>query len=52
MAPILFHGLSQLGFPVIRVESRQSYLFSPGIFWSGLIVNRCGCGVQALQMHS
>ena len=28
MAPILFHGLSQLGFPVIRVESRQAYLFS------------------------
>ena len=25
MAPILFHGLSQLGFPVICVESRQAY---------------------------
>jgi transposase len=30
MAPILFHGLSPLGFPVIRVESRQAYLFSSG----------------------
>jgi transposase len=29
MAPILFHGLSQLGFPVIRVESRQSYCSVP-----------------------
>jgi choline dehydrogenase len=29
-----------------------SYVFSPGIFWSGLIVNRCGCEVQALQMNS
>ena len=25
MAPILFHELSQLGFPVICVESRQAY---------------------------
>ena len=25
MAPILFHGLNQLGFPVICVESRQAY---------------------------
>ena len=25
---------------------------SPGIFWSGLIVNVCGCDVQALQMNS
>ena len=25
MAPILFHGLRQLGFPVICVESRQAY---------------------------
>jgi hypothetical protein len=25
MAPILFHGLSQLGFPVVCVESRQAY---------------------------
>jgi transposase len=25
MAPILFHGLSQLGLPVICVESRQAY---------------------------
>ena len=25
MAPILFHGVSQLGFPVICVESRQAY---------------------------
>ena len=25
MAPILFHGLDQLGFPVICVESRQAY---------------------------
>ena len=25
MAPILFHGLGQLGFPVICVESRQAY---------------------------
>jgi transposase len=25
MTPILFHGLSQLGFPVICVESRQAY---------------------------
>jgi hypothetical protein len=27
-------------------------LFSPGIFWSGLIVNLCGCEVQVLQMNS
>ena len=25
IAPILFHGLSQLGFPVICVESRQAH---------------------------
>ena len=25
MAPILFHGLSQLGLPVVGVESRQAY---------------------------
>ena len=25
MAPILFHGLSQLGLPVVCVESRQGY---------------------------
>jgi hypothetical protein len=25
MAPILFHGLSQLGFPVICIENRQAY---------------------------
>src|SRR5271155_1499726 len=25
MAPILFHGLSQLGLPVVCVESRQAY---------------------------
>jgi transposase len=25
MAPILFHGLSELGFPVVCVESRQAY---------------------------
>jgi hypothetical protein len=25
MAPILFHGLDQLGLPVVRVESRQAY---------------------------
>ena len=25
MAPILFHGLSQLGLPVICIESRQAY---------------------------
>ena len=25
MAPILFHGLSHLGFPVICIESRQAY---------------------------
>jgi hypothetical protein len=24
-APILFHGLNQLGLPVVRVESRQAY---------------------------
>jgi hypothetical protein len=24
-APILFHGLSQLGFPVVCIESRQAY---------------------------
>ena len=27
-------------------------VFSPGIFWSGLIVNLCGCEVQALQTNS
>jgi hypothetical protein len=25
MAPILFHGLSQLGLPLVCVESRQAY---------------------------
>jgi transposase len=25
IAPIQFHGLSQLGLPVVRVESRQAY---------------------------
>jgi transposase len=25
MAPILFHGLSQLGLPVVCIESRQAY---------------------------
>jgi hypothetical protein len=25
MAPILFHGLSQLGLPAVCVESRQAY---------------------------
>ena len=25
MAPIVFHGLSQLGLPVVCVESRQAY---------------------------
>ena len=30
----------------------QGAMFSPGIFWSGLIVNLCGCEVQALQMNS
>ena len=25
MAPILFHGLNQLGLPVVCVESRQAY---------------------------
>jgi hypothetical protein len=25
MAPMLFHGLSQLGLPVVCVESRQAY---------------------------
>ena len=27
-------------------------MFSPGIFWSGLIVNLFGSEVQALQMNS
>ena len=27
-------------------------MFSPGICWSGLILNLCGCKVQALQMNS
>jgi hypothetical protein len=27
-------------------------MFSPGIFWSGLIVNLSGCEVQALQTNS
>jgi hypothetical protein len=25
MTPILFHGLNQLGLPVVCVESRQAY---------------------------
>jgi transposase len=25
MAPILFHGLRELGFPVVCIESRQAY---------------------------
>jgi transposase len=29
MAPILFHGLSQLGLPVVCVESRQAYQARP-----------------------
>ena len=28
------------------------YLFSPGIFWSGLSLNRSGWEVQHLQMNS
>jgi hypothetical protein len=28
------------------------HLFSPGIFWNGLIVNLSGCEVQALQTNS
>ena len=27
-------------------------VFSPGIFFSGVIVNLCGCELQALQMNS
>jgi hypothetical protein len=25
MAPMLYHGLSQLGLPVVYIESRQAY---------------------------
>ena len=32
MAPILFHGLSELGFPVVCVESRQAYQASTPVF--------------------
>jgi hypothetical protein len=38
--------------PPRKGEKPVSYLFSPGVFWSGLIVNLCGCEVQALQMNS
>jgi hypothetical protein len=30
----------------------MAYLFSPGIFWSGLSLNRSGWEVQHLQMYS
>jgi DNA-binding transcriptional LysR family regulator len=33
-------------------DAGAAYVFSPGIFWSGLIVNLWGCEVQALQMNS
>jgi hypothetical protein len=41
-----------LGQPDAIAAGRVTYVFSPGIFWSGLIVNLCGCEVQALQMNS
>jgi hypothetical protein len=30
----------------------DAYLFSPGVCWSGLILNLSGCEVQALQTNS
>ncbi len=33
-------------------EWLATYLFSPGIWWSGLRVNRSGSFVQVLQMNS
>ena len=41
-----------IGKDLIPREMIAAYVFSPGIFWSGLIVNLCGCEVQALQMNS
>jgi hypothetical protein len=32
--------------------SDGSYLFSPGIFWSGLMMNLSGSEVQIVQMNS
>ena len=34
------------------LERQARYLFSPGICWSGLILNLCGSEVQALQINS
>ena len=33
-------------------KSALAYVFSPGIWWSGLRVKRCGSLVQSLQMYS
>ena len=35
-----------------RYDRNAANLFSPGIFWSGLSVNRFGSEVQHLQMNS
>jgi transposase len=40
MAPILFHGLHQLGLPVVCVESRQAY--PPEGEWPGRVCERPG----------
>ena len=41
----VFHALAQAAGPPAQV-------FSPGIFWSGLSLNRFGSVVQHLQMNS
>jgi hypothetical protein len=28
------------------------WMFTPGVFWSGFRVNRCGSFAQSLQMYS
>jgi hypothetical protein len=51
-ATVLIYSAS--GDPALATTLKKCppYLFSPGVFWSGLIVNLCGCEVQALQMNS
>src|SRR5271170_8255804 len=60
MAPILFHGLSQLGLPVVCIESRQAYQAlkslathktdrndARGAFGPHWLLQACACEVAA-----